>query len=277
MDLAEARRALEQANLHLEDLVEQRTRALSEANRELKRSNEDLEAFAYIASHHLQEPLRKIELFGDRLKAVLGGRIDATAADYLERMLGASSRLQALIADLLAYSRVSAIGEDGSPVDIAPLIREIWSDLEVRAGENRAGLELESLPVLRADALQLRLLFQNLLCNALKFSRPDVPARIRIDAQPRADGGVRIRVEDNGIGFDNRYAERIFQIFERLHGNAYGGTGVGLALCRKIAERLGGGMRAEGREGEGATFMIDLSRACLADPGTIAAATEGSA
>jgi PAS domain S-box-containing protein len=241
--------------------------------RRLESSNRELREFAYAASHDLQEPLRKITTFGDRLRERSGGALDDTGLDYLTRMQNAASRMQKLIESLLLYSRVTTKAEPFTTVDLGQVVREVLSDLEVRVESTGAVVEAADLPAVHADPLQMRQLFQNLLGNALKFRRPEVAPVIRVLAQPGsagdapAEGDVsrrwwELRVVDNGIGFDPKYAEKIFGVFQRLHGRSeYEGTGVGLAICRKIVERHGGTITALSAPGEGATFVFRLPAA----------------
>ncbi len=225
---------------------------------ELARSNEELDAFAYIASHDLQEPLRKIQSFGDRLKSKAERLLDEQALDYLARMQNASGRMQKLIQDLLAYSRVSTSVEPFAPINLNQVVEDVLGDLEIRLQETGAVIEVAPLPTLDTDPSQMRQLFQNLISNALKFQREGVAPAIKIGSE--ANGAVcQITVADNGIGFDEKYSERIFGVFERLHGRGeYEGTGIGLAICRKIVQRHGGTIIAQGVPGAGATFIITL-------------------
>ena len=228
----------------------------------LERSNRDLQDFAYIASHDLQEPLRKIQAFGDRLKAKYNDVLGDTGRDYLARMFDAAGRMQTLINDLLSFSRVTTKAQPFAPIELDKVLREVLSDLEVRIEQTHGRVEAAALGTIEADALQMRQLFQNLIGNALKFHKPDVPPVIRIQSQRMTDDSppsIEITFVDNGIGFDQKYADRIFVIFQRLHGRSqYEGTGVGLAVCKKIVERHGGTISAESKEGEGATFRIVL-------------------
>ena len=231
---------------------------------ELQRSNQELQAFAYVASHDLQEPLRKIQAFGDRLASRHADQLGDQGVDDLQRIQNAAGRMQTLINDLLAFSRVTTKAQPFRPVDLGRIVHEVSSDLEVRIAETGARVEVADLPTVDADPLQMRQLFQNLIGNALKFRRPEVPPVIRIRAErlpadATAPERVRVQVADNGIGFDARYAERIFGIFQRLHGRSeYEGTGVGLAIVRKIAERHGGSITAQGTPDAGATFAVVL-------------------
>ncbi|MEZ5933998.1 MAG: PAS-domain containing protein [Alphaproteobacteria bacterium] len=231
----------------------------------LARSNRELEAFASIASHDLQEPLRKVEAFGDRLKRKYEPELGDDGKMYIDRMQNAVIRMRALINDLLDYSRVTTKGKPFEPVDLTEIIRDVLSDLEVRIEEVRGGVDYDLLPVIDADRTQLRQLFQNLIANALKFHRPDERPRVVIRAETVESGRhvnqrcCRIEVADNGIGFEMKYADRIFGIFQRLHSRAeFEGTGIGLATCRKIVERHEGDIRVESICGEGTIFIIEL-------------------
>ncbi|MGI9493356.1 MAG: sensor histidine kinase, partial [Geminicoccaceae bacterium] len=254
------------------DITELKDREAALAN-----SNRELEAFASIASHDLQEPLRKVEAFGDRLKRKYHGDLGDDGNMYIERMQSSVSRMRALINDLLNYSRVTTKGKPFGPVNLQQVLREVISDLEVRIEGVGGKVNVGELPTIDADLTQMRQLFQNLIVNAMKFHRPDELPVVEIKAAIHGLGenGVRqrcrIEVKDNGIGFDMKYAERIFGIFQRLHTRAdYEGTGVGLATCRKIAERHLGEISVESEPDNGTTFKIDLP---LRQP---AAATRGS-
>jgi signal transduction histidine kinase len=243
--------------------------ALRDYAAKLERSNRELQDFASVASHDLQEPLRKIEAFGDRLVARCGDEISDTGRMYIDRILDAAGRMRCLINDLLSYSRVTTMARPFAPVDLGQIAREVMSDLQVAIEQAGAKIALGDLPVIQADATQMRQLLQNLLSNALKFRCEGRPPRIRITGllytPEHAEQGsaaarlCEITVTDNGIGFRQDYADRIFGIFQRLHGRSeYPGTGIGLATCRKILDRHGGTITATGRSGEGATFICTL-------------------
>jgi PAS domain S-box-containing protein len=255
--------ALEQANATLREEVEERRRAEAE----LQRSNAELDKFAYVASHDLQEPLRKIQAFGDRLQGKFRGQFPEAARDYVDRMLASAGRMRRLIDDLLTFSRVTTQARPFEPIDLNAVLRDVVSDLDLRIEKSRGRVEVGPLPTIDADPFQIRQLFQNLITNALKFHRPGVPPVVTVRGELVAESGpdgpnpltCRVSVRDNGIGFDEKYLGRIFQVFQRLHGrDEYEGTGVGLAICRKIAERHGGSITATSREGEGATFVVTL-------------------
>jgi signal transduction histidine kinase len=228
---------------------------------ELERSNRELQDFASVASHDLQEPLRKVRAFGDRLSAKYGPELTDQGRDYLARMQDAAARMQTLINDLLTFSRVTTRAQPFVSVDLNGVVSQVVSDLEVRIQQAGATVSVEPLPTIDGDQLQLRQLFQNLLANGVKFQRPGVPPVVRVYAEDVDDETVRLCVQDNGIGFDEKYLDRIFTIFQRLHGRVdYEGTGVGLAVCRKIVERHGGTITARSAPGEGATFSVTLPR-----------------
>ena len=237
---------------------------------QLERSNRELQDFAYVASHDLQEPLRKIVVFGERLKEQTAGKLDAQSSDYMERMQKAASRMQTLINDLLSFSRVTTKARPFIQVDLAEVAREVLADLEGRIEQVGGRVEVGTLPVIDAEALQMRQLLQNLIGNALKFRRPEEPPVVKVAAQiidnpsPEADSGAamklcRLTVSDNGIGFDEKYLDRIFNVFQRLHTrNEYEGTGMGLAIARKIAVFHHGDITAKSKPGSGATFIVTL-------------------
>jgi signal transduction histidine kinase len=247
--------------LAIEDVTEQRVaeRRLVEQRRELERSNAALEEFASVASHDLQEPLRKILSFGERLETSAGPLLQGEARSYLDRMLGATARMRTLIGDLLTYSQVTARNEPFVPTDLAGTAREVVADLEMVIADAAGQVDVGELPVIDANPIQMRQLFQNLVANALKYRHTDRPPVVRITSSSPDAAHRTIAVADNGIGFNPEYTERIFKMFERLHARArYDGSGIGLAICRRIAERHGGTITATGRPGEGATFTITL-------------------
>jgi two-component system sensor kinase FixL len=224
----------------------------------LESSNRELQDFASVAAHDLQEPLRKIEAFGDRLKTKFDPLLGEVGQDYLTRMISAASRMRKLIDDLLTFSRVTTQAKPFAPVRLDTIAREVTSILEVRIEQVKGRVEIGSLPEIDADAFQLRQLLQNLVANALKFHKPEVPPVVRIEGREEGDW-CEISVKDNGIGFDEKYLDRIFTIFQRLHGrSAYEGTGVGLAICRRIVERHGGTITAKSAPDHGAEFLIRL-------------------
>lgn len=258
--------ALERLNATLEERIADRTQQLEAVAAELQRSNKSLEEFAYVASHDLQEPLRKVRAFGDRLQTRYSDLLDATGRDYLQRMQNGSARMQALIDALLTYSRVTTKAQPPAPVNLNSVMADVLSDLEVTVETLQATVTVGPLPTLAADSTQMHQLLQNLVSNALKFHKSDIAPRVCITSRLCDTGECcEITVADNGIGFDMQYAERIFQVFQRLHGRSeYEGTGVGLAICRKIVERHGGTICAESAPGQGARFVIRLPLAAAA-------------
>jgi PAS domain S-box-containing protein len=241
--------------------IRERKRAeeeLHSAMRRLEQSNRELEDFAYVASHDLQEPLRKIQAFGDRLKAKHAEALAPEGRDYVERMQAAAKRMQILINDLLSFSRVTTKAQPFVRVDLGQIAHEVAHDLELRAHDAGGEISIGELPTIDADPLQMRQLLQNLASNALKFHREGVPPRVEISGDVDT-AYARIVIKDNGIGFEEKYAERIFTMFERLHGRgSYEGTGIGLAICRKIAQRHGGEIAARSTPGQGSTFIVTL-------------------
>lgn len=235
--------------------------ALKQQAEKLARSNRELEQFAYVASHDLQEPLRKIQAFGDRLRTKCGSELSDDAQDCLKRMQNAAARMQALIQDLLSLSRVSSQSQPFAPVHLSDVAHLVLSDLEMRIEQLNARVKLDFLPTVMGDRIQLAQLFQNLIGNALKFHKPGEPPFVKVwsDTEASQTGACQIVIEDDGIGFDEKYLDRIFQIFQRLHGrNEYEGTGIGLAICRKIVERHGGSITASSTPGRGARFIVTL-------------------
>ena len=234
---------------------------LMERAEELKRSNRDLEEFAAVASHDLQEPLRKISAFGERLRANHAHALDPEGLDFLGRMESAAQRMQVLILDLLEYSRVSTRPNPFATADLGVIAKEAKADLEREIAEAGGTIEIENLPAAEVDLSQMRRVFQNLLSNALKYHGEAAP-RITVKGEViSAESGerARISVQDNGIGFDEQYVERIFQPFQRLHGkHTFSGTGIGLAIVRKSVERHGGTVTAKSKPGEGSTFILDI-------------------
>lgn len=230
---------------------------------ELERSNKELQDFAYIASHDLQEPLRKIQAFGSRVQSKYQDSLDEKGRDYLQRMQVAANRMQTLINELLTYSRVTTNGRPFEQTDLNDILRGVLSDLELRIEQKEATINANHLQQIKADPLQMRQLFQNIIGNALKFTSLDREPTIEIQGERCIDQKDRafykITISDNGIGFDEKYAEKIFSIFQRLHGkNEYEGTGVGLAICRKIVERHDGTIIANSQLNVGTTFTILL-------------------
>ncbi|MDD1675640.1 MAG: ATP-binding protein, partial [Methanomicrobiales archaeon] len=223
----------------------------------LKQSNEDLERFAYVASHDLQEPLRTITNFSQLLARRYKGKLNPDADEYIEYIVDGGKRMQALVSDLLDYSRVNRKDSAFLSIDTNDLVDDIIQNLYTRLQENTAVIVTEPLPPVRADPGQLGLVFQNLIENAIKFRREERP-RVHISAV-REKGMWRFTVADNGIGIDPAYNERIFEIFQRLHtSDKYPGTGLGLAIVKRIIERYGGKVWVESVIGKGSTFYFTL-------------------
>ena len=230
---------------------------------QLEQSNRELEDFAYVASHDLQEPLRKIIVFGERLKEKCGDTLAAEPRDYVERMQKAATRMQTLISDLLTFSRVTTKAHPFASVNLAEIADGVLEDLEGRIEQVKGRVEVGILPVLDADGLQMRQLLQNLIGNALKFHQREIPPVVKVDGRKYFnEAGLEVcelTVSDNGIGFDEKYLDRIFNVFQRLHSRTeYEGTGMGLAIVRKIALHHGGTVTARSKPGQGATFIVTL-------------------
>jgi len=237
--------------------------AIAQKAAELARSNAELEQFAFVASHDLQEPLRKIQAFGDRLKTKINGEMTPEAQDYLDRMQSAAARMRTLINDLLTFSRVIRRTDAFITVDLGAVIKGVLGDLEMRLEKSGGRVEVGDLPLIEADPLQMHQLFLNLVGNALKFqppgAKPLVKINSRIFASLAGEQLCEISVEDNGIGFEEKYLEKMFAVFQRLHGrNEYEGTGVGLAVCRRITDRHHGTVTARSQLGNGAVFLVTL-------------------
>ncbi len=225
----------------------------------LELMNQELQEFAFIASHDLQEPLRKIQIFGDRLRNTHAHKLDETAKDYLVRMGSAANRMQQLIQELLKYSRVATKPGPFNTVNLRAILDEVLQIFELQIKKSDGTVEISEMPDIEADATQMKQLFQNLIGNALKFQRPGGSPHVKVRSAGHAKNAVQIMVEDNGIGFEERYLDRIFAPFQRLHARSeYEGTGMGLAICRKILERHHGSITAKSTPGKGSTFIITL-------------------
>ncbi len=241
---------------------------------ELKRSNDNLEQFAYVASHDLQEPLRKVQSFGDILANQFSAELGETGTDIVRRMQSAAARMSVLIRDILAYSRLTTQQAPFAPLNLNPIVQDVLDDLETIIQAKRAVITVEPMPKqFSGDAGQLRQLFQNLLTNALKFTRPGIIPEINITCDKKRGADLTglvppaqarkefycIQIIDNGIGFDPKQADRIFQIFQRLHGRSeYQGTGIGLAIVQKVVDNHRGYIMAEAQPGAGATFTVAI-------------------
>jgi light-regulated signal transduction histidine kinase (bacteriophytochrome) len=238
-------------NVELEHRVVARTA-------QLERSNRELEHFAYVASHDLQEPLRAISSFSQLLGKRYHGRLDSDANEFIDFIVGGATRMQTLIDDLLAFSRIGTRGQPFAPVDCDAVIEAAKTNLDAAIAESGAVITHDALPTVPADRTQVMQLFQNLFSNAIKFRRRDEPPRIHVSAA-RQDGAWRFSVCDNGIGIDRVYFDRIFVMFQRLHAReAYPGTGIGLAICKKIVERHSGRIWVESSAGHGSTFLFTI-------------------
>lgn len=234
--------------------------------KKLEVSNKELQDFASVAAHDLQEPLRKIQSFSDRLVTKAKEQLTAETFDYVDRIQNSAHRMQVLIDDLLTYSRVTTKNSPFSVINLNDIVAHVVSDLEVRIEQSHGKVVWQNLPSLEADPTQMRQLFQNLISNALKFKKSDLHPLVTVSAKifdnsplGRPGPACQITIQDNGIGFDEKYLDRIFTIFQRLHGrHEYEGTGIGLAVCRKIVDRHGGFITAASLPDQGATFIVTL-------------------
>lgn len=239
------------ARKHAEEELKDYTAALEKSNRELQE-------FAFVASHDLQEPLRKVQAFGDRIRSRFGEVIGEEGRDFLQRMTGAASRMQVLLDALLDYSRVATRVLPFSRTDLSAVVRGVVSDLEWAIEKYDGRIEIGELPSIEGDAVQMRQVFQNLISNSLKYRRENEDPVVRIHGRVM-DDTAEIFVEDNAIGFEERYLDRIFKPFQRLHGRSeYEGIGMGLAICRRIVERHRGSITAVSKPGKGSTFIVRL-------------------
>ena len=226
---------------------------------ELERSNQELEQFAYVASHDLQEPLRMVSSYMGLIERRYKGRLDPDADDFIGYAVDGAKRMKMLINDLLQYSRVGTHGKIFGPVDCEKLLVEVLEHLQLLIEDNGATITHDRLPTVIGDDVQLARLFQNLINNALKFRKDDPPS-IHISVEPN-NGNWLFSFRDNGIGVSPKFADRIFEIFQRLHGSEeYPGTGIGLAICKKIVERHGGRIWVQSEQGNGATFIFTIPR-----------------
>jgi len=247
--------------LAIEDITERRITEwrLEQRHGELMRSNAALDEFASVASHDLQEPLRKILAFGDRLASSADMPVGGDVRENLHRMVSAAGRMRTLINDLLAYAQVTTRVQPFVSTDVARIAREVILDLEAAIADVGGRIDVGELPVIDADPIQMRQLLQNLLGNAIKYRRKDTPPVVKLNCTFPGGRRCTITVEDNGIGFNEQYAEKIFKMFERLHGRAeYDGSGIGLAICRKIVERHRGTIVATSTAGAGTIFTVTL-------------------
>jgi signal transduction histidine kinase len=242
--------------------MERNTAMTLQYTQKLEHSNRELADFAYVASHDLQEPLRKIEAFGERLVTKYGSTLPDDGKMFIDRMQNAAGRMRKLINDLLSYSRVTTDAKGFQQVSLGKVLTEVVGDLQIRIEETDATIDYRELPTIDCEPMQMRQLLQNLLGNALKFRKADVKPIIKVTAEPiihDEKSCILLMIEDNGIGFDNQFKDQIFTIFQRLHSRTeYEGTGIGLATVRKIVERHGGSIDADGQQGVGAKFKVIL-------------------
>ena len=253
VDLFKKTAEVRQLNAELERRVEERTG-------ELRRSNEELQQFAYVASHDLQEPLRMVTSYVQLLAQRYQGQLDSEAQEFIGYAVEGAQRMKALIDDLLAYSRVNIRERLVVPTDSGAVLQQTLQNLHIQIAESGATVTADPLPTVSTDRMQLGLLWQNLLSNALKF-RGQEPPRVHVSARRQGNDWV-FSVRDNGIGMEPRHTERIFQMFQRLHTRQeYPGTGIGLAICKKIVERHGGRIWVESEPGQGTTFFFTLPAA----------------
>ena len=254
-NLLEMRLLHQRVQMHnqiLEEQVQVRTA-------ELERSTVELTDFAYIASHDLQEPLRKIIAFGDRLAGKFGSILGNTGKDYIDRMQKSALRMKSLIDSLLQFSRVTSDSAPFQQIDLNEVVAEVLSDLEVQIERTKGKVEVDILPNIEGEQFQMRQLFQNLISNGLKYHSEDRAPVIKIKYAGFDKDQEEINIEDNGRGFDEKHLDRIFRPFERLHGHSeYGGTGMGLAICHKIVTHHKGQITAKSQPGKGATFIMRL-------------------
>ncbi len=270
-----ARKRIEESEQTLQLRVNERTAELEKANQDLQRSNVNLEEFAYAASHDLKEPIRKVHFFTDRLKADLKEKLDNNQNQLFERMENATQRMGSLVDDLLSYSQVSRGVPDMEDLSLNQKVKNVLEDLELEVQEKKAVIKVGELPNIKGNKRQMQQLFQNLISNALKYSKPGTPPEITISSRevtgnmarpdlPPEDGSKKyhlIEVKDNGIGFESKDADRIFNVFTRLHGSSeYRGTGVGLSIVRKVVESHHGVIWAESTPGKGSSFKLLLPK-----------------
>ena len=254
---------LSELNTRLEHRVAERTAELVASNEALRQSNHDLNQFAYAASHDLQEPLRLVALYSQMLQKKYGGQLGPQADQYISFVINGAHRMEALLKDLLAYSQVGSSGGEGptGPVACADVLREVLFNLKASVDQNGAIVTWNGLPTVQAHQIRLVQLFQNLVGNAIKYHRSDPPT-ILVEAKRRGAEWL-FSVKDNGIGIKPEYAQQVFGIFKRLHGNTYPGTGIGLAICQRIVESYGGRIWVESTPGEGSIFYFTLPQGPL--------------
>ena len=249
--------AIRELNTKLEERVVERTRELVASNEALRQSNDDLNQFAYAASHDLQEPLRMVALYSQMLQRKYEGQIDTDADQYISFIVGGAKRMEMLLKDLLTYSQTGAPSEGPpQPVDCKIVMQKVLLNLQAAVEQNGANVAWESLPMVQAHEVRLVQLFQNIIGNAIKYRSQEQPT-VRVTAE-RREADWLFAIEDNGIGIEPEYAHQIFGIFKRLHGQSYPGTGIGLAICQRIVERYGGRIWVDSKPGQGARFFFTL-------------------
>ena len=247
--------------LFLENITKRREieEMLQSLVKDLAEANQSLEDFTRTASHDLQEPLRKIVSFSDRLRISMGDKLDDREKEYFIRLENSSIKMQKLIEDLLRYSRISSLPPEMGLLDLREVVDEVLLDLEVNIERSKGVIEIKSLPKIEADKTQMRQLFQNLISNALKFHDKTEPPKIEIDSRNKGNGYWEILIQDNGIGMKEEHIKRIFKPFERLHGSSeFPGTGMGLAICLKVVTRHRGKIVVKSSLGKGTLYIVDL-------------------
>lgn len=247
--------------LHDISILKKAQKDIEDYSKKLEESNKDLQDFAYISSHDLQEPLRKVQAFADRIQKSEFAVLSDQGKDYLQRILNASKRMQRLINDLLELSKISAKQNKFQTIDLNLILAHVLEDLELLIESNHAKIHIEKLPHILGDETQLRQLFQNLISNSIKFKSEEGNPEIFISANfltPPNQNLLEINFKDNGIGIDEKYSEKVYTVFQKLHGNKYEGSGIGLAVCKKIANRHGGNITFTSQMGMGTWFKITL-------------------
>lgn len=247
----------------IEETLRLKQRELEQYAGELEASNKELENFAYISSHDLQEPLRKIQTFADRIRSLEGDKLSDQGRDYFSRIQQAAARMQRLINDLLNFSRITSSGKAFVRTDLNEVLTEVLDDLQVSIEASKARIRFDAMPVIQAVPSQMRQLFQNLIGNALKFRKPEQQPELTIQAEvspgsTAQEGQLVLHFKDKGKGFSDRYSEKIFDIFQRLDPSGPEGSGIGLAVCKKIVQQHGGSIQAHGEPGVGAEFTVTL-------------------